>query len=97
LIGLDFFHVRLGNLLVFDRAEVAFAQLSKTELFFAGRRINRNWNINEAEADTALPSWTHNQSPFVVRLGAGLSISANCEQLSITSAFEARSVPTFLI
>src|SRR4029077_15589363 len=87
LIGRDFFHVRLGNLFVFDRAEVAFAQLSKTELFFPGRRIYRNRDVDEAEADTALPSWTHNQSPFVVRLGAGLSISVNCEQLSITSAF----------
>src|ERR1700719_4605572 len=61
LIGRYFFHVGFGDLLVFDRAEVGFAQLPKTELFFAGRRINGNRNINQAEADTAFPSWTHNQ------------------------------------
>src|SRR5438477_6891324 len=96
LIGRHFFHVGLGDLLVFDRAEIGLAQLPKTELFFAGRRINGDRNINEAEADAAFPSWTHNQSPLLVRPGAGLSISANCEQLSITSTFDesgARSVP----
>ena len=88
LIGRHFFHVGLGDLLVFDRAEIGLAQLPKTELFFAGRRINGDRNINEAEADAAFPSWTHNQSPLLARPGAGLSISANCEQLSITSTFD---------
>src|SRR5260370_13326675 len=101
LIGLHFFHVSLGDFFVFDRAEVCFAELPKAELFFAGRRINRDRNIYQTEADTAFPSWTHNQISFLTtpqpsaaviqRRNAaetGLSISANCEQLSITSTFD---------
>ena len=46
LIGRHFFHVSLSHFFVFDWAKICFAQLPKTELFFAGRRINGDRNVN---------------------------------------------------
>ena len=46
LIARYFFHISFRNLFVFDRAEITPAQLSKTELFFPGGGINRDWNVN---------------------------------------------------
>ena len=46
LIGRHFFHIGLGNLFVFDRAKIAAAQLSKTELLFPRGRVNGDWDIH---------------------------------------------------
>ena len=64
LIGRHFLHVGLGHFFVFDRAQIGFAQLPKTEFLFASGRINRDRNVDQAEADAAFPSWTHNRFSF---------------------------------
>src|SRR5262249_6970720 len=60
LIGRNFFHVDLGYLLVFDRAQVTHAELTKTQLLLARGGINGNRNINQPEADAAFPNRKHN-------------------------------------
>src|SRR5947209_1062120 len=60
LISRNFLQVGFGDFFVFDRAQVGLAQLPKTELFFTGSRVNRNRNVNQAEADAAFPGWAHN-------------------------------------
>src|ERR671919_1622569 len=59
LIGGDFFGIGLGDLFVFDRAEIARPKLAKANFLFARGRINRHRDINQPKADTAFPDRTH--------------------------------------
>ena len=62
LICGNFLRVGFGHFLVLDRAVISSAQLAETEFLFSGRRINGNGNVNEPEADTAFPNWSHDSS-----------------------------------
>src|SRR5438045_1064943 len=64
LVRGDFLRVGFRDLLILDRAQVAGAKLPETELLFAGRRINGDGNVNETEADTALPDRTHSRRSY---------------------------------
>src|SRR5438445_3502238 len=59
LIGRDFFGVSLRNLFILDRAKIGGTELTKTDLFLAGGRVNGDRNVNQAEADAAFPDRTH--------------------------------------
>src|SRR5438477_4397526 len=64
LVSRDFLRVGFRDLLILDRAQVGSAELPETELLFAGRRIDGYRNVNETEADTALPNSTHSRRSY---------------------------------
>src|SRR5438045_9789910 len=64
LVRGDFFRVGFRDLLILDRAQVGGAKLPETELLFLGRRIDGYRNVNETEADTALPNRTHSRRSY---------------------------------
>src|SRR5437588_12946828 len=64
LVRGDFLRVGFRDFLILNRAQVGGAKLPETELFFAGRRIDGYRNVNETEADTALPNSTHSRRSY---------------------------------
>src|SRR5205807_2232209 len=64
LVRGDFFRVGFRDFLILDRAQVGSAELPETELLFLGRRIDGYRNVNETEADTALPNSTHSRRSY---------------------------------
>src|SRR4051794_23741121 len=54
-----FFLINLGDLLIFDRAEVARAELPEAEFLLARGGVNGDRDVNEPEADAAFPNWSH--------------------------------------
>src|SRR5712691_6061880 len=59
LIGRDFFGVSLRDLFILDRAKIGGTELTKTDLFLAGGRVDSHRNVNQPEADAAFPDGTH--------------------------------------
>src|SRR4029077_4075831 len=59
LIAGDFLRVGFRHLFISNGAEIARTKLSKAKLFLARGRINRHRDINQPEADTALPDGSH--------------------------------------
>src|SRR5207237_5341650 len=49
---------------ILARAQVGSAELPETELLYLGRRIDGYRNVNETEADTALPNSTHSRRSY---------------------------------
>ena len=64
LVSRDFLRVGFRDFLILDRAQVGSAELPETELLFLGRRIDGYRNVNETEADTALPNSTHSRRSY---------------------------------
>ena len=83
LVGPDLGQVGVGHLFVFDRAEVLPAELTETELLFARRGKDGDGDVNETEADTALPDSAHNGEKVSTLQAGGERISfaglTNCE------------------
>src|SRR5262245_40416765 len=58
LVPRNFLAVLFSDTLVAHGAQVAFAQKTKAELLSPGGRVQRDWYVDQAEADTAFPNCT---------------------------------------
>src|ERR1051326_6316291 len=61
LVRGDFLLIGVRDFFVADRAEVSGSELTETEFLFSRCRIDGYRNIDEAEADTALPDRAHSR------------------------------------
>src|SRR5436190_21905984 len=68
LIGWNFLRVGFRHLFVSDRTEIAGTKLPETKLLLSGGGINRDWNVNQPEADAAFPDRTHTGQCFPIAL-----------------------------